>query len=261
MKRFTLTIALAITTPFAAAPAMAQAAPAFEVATIKPIGPASRLLGFYAYPGGRILLGYSTVKTMIELAYDVQDFQVTGGPAWVSSDQYDVVALRSSTAETARPGQPPIRATPTPEERTMLQALLADRFGLHIRREQKDASVYLLERGTGELLLKAPRDPDGDSRGNVMTKPGGIADGEAFGQNLSMEFLTRMLSRPLGRPVLNRTGITGKYDFHLDPWDPENHDLEAAVFKAMERLGLKLKSGRGPVDTVVVEAAARPTEN
>ena len=252
---------LCIAVALAFGPAAAQAPPAFDVATIKPVGPNSRLLGFYAYPGGRILLGYLPLKRMIQFAYGVQEFQISGGPAWVSSDRYDVVAMAPPSAETARPNQPPVRAIPTPLEQTMMQTLLADRFGLRIRREQKEGPVYLLERGASELLLKKPEDETRDQRGGIMTRVGGIVDGTAFGTNISMGFLAYQLGGSLGRTVIDRTGLTGRYDFRLEAYDLENRDLEAAVFKDMERLGLKLKAGRGPVDTIVVEAATRPTEN
>jgi uncharacterized protein (TIGR03435 family) len=252
-----LCLALAL----AACSAAAQTTPSFEVATIKPIGPNSHMGGFYAYPGNRIQLGYSTLKMMIQYAYDVQEFEITGGPGWISSDRYDVVAIEEASTDQAGSHQPPMRATPTALERQMIQTLLADRFGLRIHHERKDAAVYLLERGTGELQLKPPENPDSDARGHVVGRPGGIYDGEAFGNNISMGFLARQLGQQLNYPVLDRTNLKDTYDYHLDPIDPGNQDISVAVFKAMERLGLKLKTGRGPVDTVVVDAATRPTEN
>jgi uncharacterized protein (TIGR03435 family) len=69
------------------------------------------------------------------------------------------------------------------------------------------------------------------------------------------------LSRDLRLPVLDRTGLTGGYDFHLPPADPENRDMTSAVFDAMHRLGLDLKRGKGPIDTLVVDHVERPSEN
>ena len=100
-----------------------------------------------------------------------------------------------------------------------------------------------------------------DARCAVWTKSGGIVDGEAFGQNISMQDLVRMLTTALKTVAVDQTGLTGRYDFHLPPNDPENHDYTTAVFEAMRRLGLKLKRGTGPVDTVVIDHVERPSEN
>jgi len=234
---------------------------AFEVATIKPVGPASGMVGFLSYPGGRVAVGSATVKMLIYFAFDVQDFQIAGGPGWAGTERYDVVALPPATSASATAKQPPRKATPSAEQRQMLQALLADRFGFKFHREMRDGTVYWLERGDGPLQMQDAKDPDADSRGGVTMKSGGIVDGVAFGTNVSMTFLAAQLTRNLGRPVLDRTGLSGGYDFHLPPDDPENHDMPVAVFDVVRRLGLKLRAGKGPVDTIVIDSVTKPTEN
>lgn len=234
--------------------------PSFELATIKLHNPdVDGMLGFYSYPGGRVTLGSANLKMLIYYAFDVQEFQVSGVPAWADKNHYDIVALPPPSSKSR--GQSLRKATPTDEQREMLQTLLIDRFALKFHRETKKGAVYLLLRGKGQLHLEAPKNPNLDSRGDVNLKVGGIADGSAFGTNMSMPFLARQLSERLQRPVLDQTGLQGRYDFELEPDDPSNRDMTAAVIDAMRRLGLKLKAAKGPVETIVIDSVAEPTEN
>ena len=82
-----------------------------------------------------------------------------------------------------------------------------------------------------------------------------------FGENVSMEYLAKRLSVFLDRPIRDRTGLTGSYDFDLAPYDPTNRDVPSAVVGAVNRLGLKLKAGKGPIDMIVVDSVTRPTAN
>lgn len=143
----------------------------------------------------------------------------------------------------------------------MLETLLEDRFGLKFHREYKQGPVYILSRGKKKLMLQEPKDKASDPRGGVFTMSGGIANGMAAGNNVSMKFLAAQLSPDLERPVLDQTGLTGSYDFRLEPDDPTNHDIIAAIIDDMDRLGLKLKAGKGLVETIVIDQANKPTEN
>lgn len=240
----------------------AAATPAFEVATIKPSGPkGSPVMGFYSRPGGRVFFGNSSVKTILFYAFQIQEYQIAGGPDWIGKDKYDIEAIPSDTAASRTAKQPNFAATPTDEQRHMLQSLLADRFKLQCHMETREAPVYILSRGSGKLELHEPADKDADMRGGVTIKGGGIVDGEAHGVNLSMAFLASQLSRLLRQPVIDQTGLTGRYDYGLPPEDSENHDLEAAVSDAMHRLGLDLKRGKGPVETLVIDHIEKPSEN
>jgi uncharacterized protein (TIGR03435 family) len=260
--------AMAVAQPIASAqqatqhPSAAAVLPSFEVATIKPVDPAhGGAMGFYSRPGGRVFLGFANAKTIISYAFDVQGFQIAGGPEWVSTDRYNIEAIPPDSAQSRTAKQPPLAATPSSEQRLMLQSLLRDRFGLRYHRETREGAVYILTRDSGKLQLQEPKDKDGDARGAVMMKQGGIADGEAFGENISIQALAESLSDGLHLPVLDQTGITGRYDFHLDPVDPENHDYAAAIFDAMHRLGLNLKRGKGPIQTLVIDHIEKPSEN
>jgi uncharacterized protein (TIGR03435 family) len=219
------------------------------------------MMGFYSYPGGRIFLGHASVKMMIYYAFDVDRSHISGGPAWADEDSFDVVALPPESSESRKAAQPPIKATPSDEQRKMLQSLLVERFGLHFHRAIKEEPVYLLVRGHNDFQMQEPAHPDADPRGSVMIKPGGIIDGEAFGINISMPLLARQLSRLLDRPVVDQTGLTASYDFHLPPSDPSNQDLPSAVFSTMKKLGLELKPGKALVESIVIDSVAKPTPN
>ncbi len=152
-------------------------------------------------------------------------------------------------------------AEPTAEQRLMLQSLLRDRFGFKYHLETRMGDVYLLTRGSKPLLFEPPKDNSFDPRAIVMLKQGGIADGEAEGSNTTTDYLAFRLSRYLQLPVLNQTEIMGSYDFYLAPNDPDNQDVVSAVTSVVDRLGLKLKRGRGAVQTLVIDHVEAPSGN
>ena len=218
-------------------------------------------MGFVSRPGGRVFLGNASVKTIVYYAFRIQEYQIAGGPEWIGKDRYDVEAIPPETSSSRTARQPNFAASPSAEQRQMLQSLLTERFKLEYHMEAREAPVYILSRGTGKLELHDPADKDADMRGGVTIKGGGIVDGEAHGFNLSMAFLASQLSTLLRLPVIDQTGLAGRYDYSLPPEDPENHDLEAAVLEAMHRLGLELKRGKAPTETLVIDHVEKPTEN
>ena len=90
---------------------------------------------------------------------------------------------------------------------------------------------------------------------------GDIADGEGGGTNTTTDYLAIRLSRYLQLPVLNQTGIAGSYDYYLPPDDAENKDPVGAVLSVVDRLGLKIKRGRGPIQSLVIDHIEMPSEN
>lgn len=234
--------------------------PAFEVATIKPPNPKApyRAQGFYGDPGGRIYFG-GNIRMLVEIAFNLRDYQVAGGPGWVNSQWFEIHAIAPEGSPSRN-----IRARnvePTAEQRLMLQSLLRDRFGFKFHFVTKDGEVYILSRSSKQLQLKPPKDPAADPRAIVFSKQGGIADGEAVGTNTTIDYLALGLSQYLRLPVLNETGIAGSYDFYLPPDDTENHDAVAAVFDVVDRLGLRMKRGWGPVQTIAIDHIEQPSEN
>jgi uncharacterized protein (TIGR03435 family) len=197
---------------------------------------------------------------LIEEAYDIRDFQVSGGPDWVNRDQFDITAKAEGDASKA-------------QVRAMLQRLLTERFTLVLRRESKEVNVYTLTVGkAGPKLKEVKLDEDNATRGMRF---GGI--GRIAGLMATMPQLVVMLSdiklngsAILDRPVLDRTGLTGVYDFKLE-WSAEEQSADRAtsanpaapsIFTAVqEQLGLKLESTKAPIEFFVIEQAAKPTEN
>lgn len=232
----------------------------FDAATIKPPDPKApdRLAGFYGYPGGRVFFGGS-IKLLAELAFNLQDYQLAGGPNWISSQWFEMNAVPPEVSPSRNIKLQ--NAEPTSEQRLMLQSLLRDRFGFKYHLEMKEGEVYVLSRGSSALQLRSPKDPAADPRAIVFSRVGDIWDGEAEGTNTTTDYLAIRLSHYLQLPVLNQTGITGSYDYYLPPDDPENNDRVAAVISTVDRLGLKLKRGRGPIQHLVIDNVEMPTEN
>src|ERR1035441_4905208 len=185
------------------APSIAQAAqataqtpaspdlPAFAAATIKPPDPAARYrkAGFYGEPGGRIFFG-GNIKMLVENAFNLQDYQVAGGPDWIASQWFEINAV---PPETSLSRNIKVRnAEPTSEQRLMLQSLLRDRFGFKFHLETKEGEVYILTRGSRQLHLNPPKDPAADPRAIVVVKSSGI-DGEALGINTTTDYLAQRL--------------------------------------------------------------------
>lgn len=215
-----------------------------------------------------------TVRLFIAVAYGIagpQSFRLVGGPSWIEGDRFDVVATL--------PEGSTVRQVPS-----MLRALLADRFKLVVHTEIRDAPMFALviARGDGRLgrqLRKASTDCEAEeAAGKVIPppKPGerGLCDAEiggtVLGRGQRLTSLARMLGGIAGRPVVDRTGLTGAFDFDLALPDlrtgPDSAgpggDAGGGVFTALqEQLGLKLESIRGSLEVVVIDRIERPTVN
>ena len=212
---------------------------------------------FEFLPGGGLRVRNSPLRGLIESAYDVRDFQIAGGPAWLNTDRYDVLA-RSQAGEQANSRAEDMKTT-----RLKLQALLADRFHLVVHRETRELQEYaLVVEKSGSRLVAVPADTQPAARAGVQS-----ACGRMTGTQAPISGLVLYLSRELKRPVLDHTGLPGRYNFELS-WTPElapcadATDNAPSIFTALlEQLGLRLDSIKGPVDTVVVDRAGRPSED
>jgi uncharacterized protein (TIGR03435 family) len=186
-----------------------------------------------------------TLKELIAFAWDVREFQVSGGPNWIDSAHFDVVGK----SETARG---------LIQLRPLVQGLLTERFQLAIRKSSKELSYYALVIGKNEANLHRSEALSPEMRG------GGKGDLTAKGIPLSL--LTAQLADSLGRPVIDLTGLTGTFDLTLQ-WTPDNAEQKPdpsrpSLFTAVqEQLGLKLESRKGPVEILVIDRAERPSEN
>ncbi|HEX4138276.1 MAG TPA: M56 and DUF3738 domain-containing protein [Bryobacteraceae bacterium] len=239
-----------------------DARPRFEVASIKPNSSGLKGVCCLVQPGGRLHATSATLKSMIEWAYGVQDYQISGGPTWLDSAGYDILA------------EPEHASNPNWENRDyfrqMVQGLLAERFSLRLQRETKDLPIYELTIAKNGPKMKAFERPQnaGDTRIH-----GG--KGQLIAEKLTMNLLAQeVLSNVLGRPVVDKTGLTAWYDFKLE-WTPDegvrgpDGQREGAgdaagpsIFSAVQdQLGLKLESTRGPVEILVIERAEKPDAN
>jgi uncharacterized protein (TIGR03435 family) len=143
----------------------------------------------------------------------------------------------------------------------MLQTLLADRFKLKFHRETKEGPVYLLVKGNKELKLQDAKNKD-DYPWAGSIAGGGIAGDGLAGINISMPLLATRLSWYLRRPVLDRTGLTGSYDFKFEyASDDPRAERIASIFASVQGIGLKLEAAKGPVETVVIDYAEKPSAN
>lgn len=234
----------------------------FEVATIKPTVLHARQSRYMTMQSAdRFVVKDYTLKLLIAAAYNLNPKAVLGGADWVGSDHFDILAL---TPGESRPSHD--------EQMAMLRTLLANRFQLSFHRWQKELPVYELEVAKGGAKLKkstaAPSDP---SKLISVVYPERIV---LPARNATMDEFTSILQRAiLDRPVLDRTGLKGRYDFDLK-WAPDESQFGGEIpaapadapdppfFTAIrEQLGLRIEHSRGPVEALVIDRAEPPTPN
>ena len=236
------------------------ALPQFEVASVKrTVG--REINGAYTNPGGRVEFRGCTFYYLLQLAFDVQDFQVAGLVDWMQNERYDIDATVPAASQSSQ-SKPPNRKAPMNEEqRRMLQALLAERFGLNYHRDTREGPVYLLvQTGKGVKMTDA-KDKNAFPWSGALR--GGMLSGDGMaGTNESMPDLAKRLSWYVQRPVLDRTGLTGSYDFRTAYSQDDAHpDVIGLITACLNDLGLKLESSKGPVERIVIEKAQKPSAN
>lgn len=195
-----------------------------------------------------------TLKELIARAYDVDVSLVSGGPNWVGSDIYDITArIPEEFAQQTREKLP-----------QMIGSLLAERFQLVVHRETKQVSGFeLVLAKKGPKMDAAKPDEKGSGTSTKNT--------HLTAHNINMDAFARYLTRnrEVGMPVVDKTGLTGNFNFELD-WKPDqlqakpdaSEDDRPSLFTAMqERLGLELKSAKVSIQTVVIDHAEKPQEN
>jgi uncharacterized protein (TIGR03435 family) len=244
--------------------------PSFEAASIKPGDPDEGRRGI-GTRGIQFEAFNYPLKDMIGFAYDVQAHQIFGGPKWIDSDLFTIVARPSAGI--------PLPDDPDPDRRVgfnvaiklMLQSLMEERFKLAVHRETRMGPIYELVVAMGGSKLKETAGSDG--RWGLF----GSGQGAWTANNVSIVSLVHLLSERLGRPVSDKTGLIGKYDFKLtyvpEPTQqvfgapppetlPPVDSNAPSIFTALqEQLGLKLESARGSVEVLVIDNAERPKPN
>lgn len=240
--------------------------PGYEVASVKPNNTGSDQSSLIFQDDG-IAAANVTLQMLIRAAYGVQDFQISGAPNWLKSEKYDVqVKMKRSQTDELRTLSPEQRML---RRRRMLQVVLADRFKLSLHRDSKELPAYaLVIAKAGPKLQKA--EPD------YMR----VGRGELKSQGVRIATLARELSRQLGRPVLDETGLAGPYEFTLH-WTPDESQTligfdgtiipdntppadssGLSVFAAVqEQLGLELEPQKAPMEVLAIDHAEKPSGN
>jgi uncharacterized protein (TIGR03435 family) len=276
------------------APAPPAARPAFEVASVKPNRNGDGRVALAFQPGGRVTASNVGLRDLIRLAYQVQPFQIVGGPSWMDSERFDVAAKAPGDVPLTpiAPGGPPGTL------QLMMQSLLAERFNLVAKSETREMPIYnlVLARADGKPGDKlqrasvdcatlgprrggpppAPPDPSQRPMCGMRIGPGLLSAG-----GMTLLQFANAISPMLQRIVVDKTGLTGAFDFDLQwtpdapqgglaagpagappganappPFDPNGPTLSTAL---QEQLGLKLESARGAVPVLVIDAVEMPT--
>jgi len=240
----------------------------FDVVSIKPVEFSNESFfdgyvaggGMCARPGvkvsaNRVLVSISTVCGLIRAAYDVRDYQVIGTPDALTkavATNFFSVDARIENGATATPDQ----------ARTMLQSMLADRFKLHVHREPRQVPIYTLVVAKGGHKLAEGTDVPCPFEYPNVSGPGVIASCKP---TMSMAQLVFALNRQADRPIMDKTGLTGKYAFVLrwlaEASVPSQDPLPSLFTAIQEQLGLKLEPQRDAVDAIVVDHVESPSPN
>lgn len=246
------------------ASAQPDSPPVFEVASVRAADPGGGAVGLFTYPGGRIVASHCALDYLIMEAFHVEAFQVAGGPHWIHEDRFRIEAKPPASSKSSRANPTSSKLPPNDDQRQMLQTLLADRFQLKYHREDREGPVYLLLKGNKPPKLQDAKNKDDFPwAGSVQ---GGAINGDGLaGINISMPQLAKRLSGYLRRPVLDRTGLTGSFDFKFEyesrPSNDSRADTTSSIFASVEGLGLKLESAKGPVETIVIDHVEKPSGN
>ncbi len=217
----------------------------FETAVIKPSEAHSNGVWLIPEPDGSFRAQNAAVWQLIKIAYYIRDQQLTGGPAWLKTDRYDITA-KPEEAELTTKG-PALSADHLARNRQRMQALLRDRFGLVLQTETKVRPFYSLRLAPGGNKMEVVSD-HGDPIARMRT--GSLA------VSTDMKGIAALLTDLTGRLVVDETDLTGLFKARLE-WERDD-----AIFSALEeQLGLQLVAKTGPVPVFVIEEIQRPSEN
>jgi uncharacterized protein (TIGR03435 family) len=264
-SRKVLVALLAACRIFAQSAAIRPAFDEFEVASIKPTSPDVRGRWIKMQSVHQFEAKNHAVRTLVAAAYNVSPQAISGGPAWIDSDRFDILAKA--------PGE--VRPN-LDEQMKMLRNLLADRFKLTFHRAPKELSFYALTVAkSGSKLKESTVSPDASPEGPppliFVLSPQGVS---LPGRNATMAELASVMQRAaLDRPVVDKTGLSGRFDFNLEFTPDETQfgggapkesadSTKPGLFAAMQQqLGLRLEATKGPVEVLVIDRVERPSEN
>jgi uncharacterized protein (TIGR03435 family) len=234
-------------------------AQSFEVASVK-LTTGNEIGGVYRFAGGRVWFRGCSLAYLIQVAFDAEEFQIVGAPT--SSDRYDIEATAAPDAESRKSNPNTPKAPLLMDQRLMLRSLLVERFHLKYHRESREAPVFLMTLSGKPLkLTDAKVKSDFPWAGGLG---GGMLSGDGMkGESETMPDLAKRLSRYMERPVLDRTGLTGVYDFRVPYQSGDTRpDIPSMISACLRDIGLKLESAKAPVEKIVIDAIdASPTAN
>jgi uncharacterized protein (TIGR03435 family) len=274
-----LAVGMASSTPFTQAPAGAGSRRTFEVASVKPnLSPDARLS--FGGPPGRYEILNAPLRTIIRVAHQVQDYQIVEAPGWIANERFDILATTPAVV---------------PAERAeMLRNLLADRFNLRTHVERREMPIFemVLTQPGGRLgpaaRVTAVNCADRAAARNGGTPAPASAIGARFDRPLcglmqrpgvlmagamTMGEFAQELAPQVNRFVLDRTGVTGFFDFDVQftpeqiaapppgapPLPPVNPNGPSLLTALQEQLGVRLNAARAPIEVLVIDAIGRPT--
>jgi uncharacterized protein (TIGR03435 family) len=233
----------------------------FEVASVKPHAFVQGDRQDFTISGNSVKFSVAPLYALVREAYDVKMDRISGGPAWASRVRdaaFDIEAKAEGTPTTS-------------QVRLMLQQLLAERFHLKAHRESREIPIYqlVIAKGSSKLAQSAPSASDKVHVGTRVASPGVIAR-ELSSDKMPMANLADFIASSAGRPVVDRTGLTGAYALWLSWTDDSRVAGNQAtgevpgpsIFTALEeQLGLKLEPGRGPGEFLIIDSVEKPSEN
>ena len=240
---------------------MTEQNPSFAVATIKPSNPSDS--GMYIRVMGRRYVTHGTsLAQLMQVAYGVNEKQIVGAPAWAFEERFDLV------------GEPDAEGEPNAKQwLTMMQKLIAERFALTLHHEQREISSYVLATGKDGVKNLTPSESNSPLPSGLefLKVEGGLL---LPAKNTTMAQFAQMLQQVvLDRPVVDHTGLTGRYDFELKfmpnetmfhghpPVTAQSGATEPNLYEAMSQLGLKLSVEKTALDVIVVDHVQHPSEN
>ena len=273
------------------AQALEQSTVSFEAASIKPNVSGESNTSVRRLPGGRFTATNVPVALLLQMAYQLQQFQIQGSPSWLRTDRFDIVARLDGD-----PPPPPVGSTDPDRVMLALQTLLADRFTLSVHWETQELPVYALvlaraDSKLGPNIRPAAVDCTAAAAANAAAAKEGRtvnpntpdrvscgmrnSNGRIMFGGYPMSFFANGLANEVNRAVVDRTGLSGNWDFELTytrdrvrrpevadgapaPPDPDG----ASIFTALqEQLGLKLEATKGPVRVLVIDRIEPPTSD
>jgi len=232
---------------------MAKSAdPGWEVVTVKPSDPNDKF-DMMSTRGRHVVIRNKSVEAMLRLAYGIQRSQIVGAPEWTRTEHFDIDGVPDVD------GQPNMK-----QYQGLVQKVLAQRFGMKSHQERREMPVFALE-----VAKDGPKMPPSKA------DPNGLPDNEGMGgngrqirkyTNVSMSDLAIMLQFNLDRPVVDQTGVKGRYDFKMqwtvDEGQSTDPDAPPGLFTAIqEQIGLKLEPAKAPVDVLVIDQVEKPGAN